>query len=349
MMKARSRLVPKPVVVAVPPGMVTPAHAGQPTAKDLAATGVAPAASVAPKSAAGLSDSIREFLSYCRIECGFADATLKAYSADLRDLQKWMEEERALSRWSDLTIDEIAAHLRSLDGKGLAVSSIARHVATIRVFGRFLESTGKVAADPAATLSQPQIWSTMPGVLGQKEITALLAAPQPEEPLYLRDIALLELLYAGGLRASELAELDITGLHFDLGVAKVRGKGNKERIVPIGKPALAATRQYLGELRPRLFRTDKPTDRLLLSRSGAPITRIIVWQVVTKHARRAGLINVHPHTLRHSFATHMLAGGADLRVVQELLGHSNIKTTQIYTHVDATRLKQVITRYHPRA
>jgi len=348
MMKARSRLVPKPVVVAVPPGMLAPATAGQPTVRSVAAAPIASAISVAPQAATNLSDSIREFLSYCRIECGFADATLKAYFADLRDLKDWMED-CSLGRWSDLSIDQIAAHLRSLDGKGLAVSSIARHVATIRVFCRFLESTGKVAADPAATLSQPQIWSTMPGVLGQKEITALLAAPQPEEPLYLRDVALLELLYAGGLRASELAELDINGLHFDLGVAKVRGKGNKERIVPIGKPALAATRQYLGELRPRLFRADKPTDRLLLSRSGAPITRIIVWQVVTKHARRAGLINVHPHTLRHSFATHMLAGGADLRVVQELLGHSNIKTTQIYTHVDATRLKQVITRYHPRA
>lgn len=350
MIKARSRLLPQPVVVTI----ATPAPAiARPVGVRL--TGPPPTATTPvsgrPAPAVGVPDltpQVKDFLAYCRIECGFAEATLKAYAADLRDLQYWMED-RSIRRWGDLNIDLIAAHLRSLDERKLALSSIARHVATIRVFGRYLESTGHVAADPAANLNQPQTWHTMPGVLGQTEIKALLAAPLPDEPLFLRDVALLELLYAGGLRASELAELSTPSLHFDLGVAKVRGKGNKERIVPIGRPALLATRKYLDELRPRLVRTDKPSDRLLLSRSGAPITRIIVWQVVTKHSRRAGLVKVHPHTLRHSFATHMLAGGADLRVVQELLGHSNIKTTQIYTHVDATRLKQVITRFHPRA
>ncbi|MCE9592451.1 MAG: tyrosine recombinase [Planctomycetes bacterium] len=339
MIKARSRLVSKPVVVAVPPGLVaSPMHA----------RAAMIASRPAPITSSDLTPPVRDFLSYCRIECGFADATLKAYTADLRELQLWLET-RGTRQWGDLNIEVIAAHLRSLDGRGLAVSSIARHVATIRVFCRYLESTGVVAADPAATLNQPQTWHTLPGVLGQPEIKGLLAAPRPEELLYLRDVALLELLYAGGLRASELAELVTPSLHFDLGIARVMGKGGKERIVPIGKPALAAARRYLDELRPKLARPEKPSDRLLLSRSGAPITRIIVWQVVTKHARRAGLVNVHPHTLRHSFATHMLAGGADLRVVQELLGHSNIKTTQIYTHVDATRLKQVISQFHPRA
>jgi integrase/recombinase XerD len=290
----------------------------------------------------------REFVSYCRIECGFADATLSAYSADLRDLQAWMESKN-LRDWSALNLDTIADHLRFLDReRQLSASSIARHVATIRVFGRFLGARGFTPADPAELLTQPSTWQTIPTVLGKEQIKALFAGPQQADALYLRDVALLELLYAGGLRASEIADLTITGLHADLGVVRVIGKGNKERIVPLGRPSLLASQRYLDELRPRLVRPHRATDRLLLSRSGAPITRIVVWQIVVKHAHRAGLRNVHPHTLRHSFATHLLAGGADLRVVQELLGHSNIKTTQVYTHVDAGRLKQVIEKYHPR-
>ncbi len=290
---------------------------------------------------------IQEFLGYCRIECGFSNATIEAYGGDLRDLQAWMESKN-LGDWSSLKLETIADHLRFLDGKGLSTSSISRHVATIRVFGRYLCSAGFTKTDPAELLTQPSNWQTIPSVLGKEQIKALLAGPQPSDSLYLRDVALLELLYAGGLRASEIADLTVPGLHADLGVVRVIGKGNKERIVPLGKPALAATRKYLDELRPRLLREARPTDHLLLSRSGAPITRIVVWQIVVKHAHRAGLRNVHPHTLRHSFATHLLAGGADLRVVQELLGHSNIKTTQIYTHVDAGRLKQVIEKFHPR-
>ena len=247
-----------------------------------------------------------------------------------------------------MSLDLIAGHLRELDGRGLAISSIARHVATIRVFCRFMESVGTVARNPAELLTQPAGWQTLPGVLSPTQMLVLLAAPKPTDALYLRDRALLELLYAGGLRASEVASLDCDRLHLNLGVARVLGKGSRERIVPIGKPALDASRAYLSGLRPALGRSDRPTNRLLLSRSGGPITRIVVWQVVTRQAHRAGLHHVHPHTLRHSFATHLLAGGADLRVVQELLGHSNIKTTQIYTHVDAGRLKQVIQKYHPR-
>jgi integrase/recombinase XerD len=290
---------------------------------------------------------IRQFLSYCRVECGFATATLRAYALDLRDLWRWMESQGHKS-WDTLTLERIAEHLRYLDAAGLALSSIARHVATIRVFGRFLEAQGILTANPAELLTQPHIWHTLPNVLGRKQVEALIAAPQGPDAMALRDVALLELLYAGGLRASEIAALDCDRLHMDLGVARVMGKGSKERIVPIGKPALRAVKAYGDELRPKLVREGRPTSRLLLSRTGRPITRIIVWQVVVKYARRAGLHDVHPHTLRHSFATHLLAGGADLRVVQELLGHSNIQTTQIYTHVDRTRLKEVVRKCHPR-
>lgn len=290
---------------------------------------------------------VRDFISFCRIECGFAPATLSAYAADLRDLWIWLRSLHARS-WNDLTFDRITQYLRDLDKRGLAVSSIARHVATIRVFCRFTAANKMISGNPAELLTQPNTWRTLPGVLSPSQMDALLRAPRPTDSLYLRDVAMLELLYAGGLRASEISDLTCGGVHADLSVVRVMGKGSKERIVPIGVPALEAIRAYRADLRPQLAREDKRHDHLLLSRTGSPITRIVVWQIVTKHARRAGLHDVHPHTLRHSFATHLLAGGADLRVVQELLGHSNIKTTQIYTHVDQSRLKTVIQKFHPR-
>jgi integrase/recombinase XerD len=310
----------------------------------------APSATRARRSnppATGFDAPVREFLSYCRIECGFAPATLSAYAADLDELARWMLD-RGHQSWDALTEDVITDHLRDLARRGLAVSSIARHVATFRVFGRYTQSAGITDINAAELLNQPSTWHNLPDVLSAGQMKRLLDAPDPEEKLYLRDMAMLELLYAGGLRASEVADLDCDRVHLDLAVARVMGKGGKERIVPIGKPAIAATRRYLDDLRPQLARTAAGGDRLLLSRTGRPINRVVVWQIVKRTAERAGLHDVHPHTLRHSFATHMLAGGADLRVVQELLGHSNIQTTQIYTHVDATRLKQVIQRHHPR-
>ncbi len=294
-----------------------------------------------------LHGAIQDFLSYCRIECGFAPATIDAYGADLHELIQWMQTHE-LTGWPQLRLSSIAQHMRWLEDRGLAVSSIARHVATIRVFCRFLESTGVITDNPAQLLSQPRQWQTIPDVLGTHQIHQLLNAPKPSDTMYRRDVLMLELLYACGLRASELANLDCKSVHLDLAVVSAVGKGNKERIVPIGRPALDAADHYLKRHRPKLVRADRPTDRLLLSRNGGPLTRVVVWQIVGKHARRAGLHGVHPHTLRHCFATHLLAGGADLRVVQELLGHANINTTQVYTHVDASRLKTVIQNHHPR-
>ena len=250
--------------------------------------------------------------------------------------------------WLDLTLSRIGEHLRSLERQGYEVSTIGRHVATIRVFCRFAEALGYLPTNPAEQLTQPAAWKRLPNVLGQEQVAKLLAAPDPKDPLYLRDVAILELLYASGLRASELASMEVSWLHPKLGVARVIGKGNKERIVPVGKPAIEAIERYLNELRPNLAREDKPTNRLFLSKNGGEITRVVVWQIVRRQADRAGLLGIHPHLLRHSFATHLLAGGADLRAVQEMLGHSNIQTTQIYTHVDRSRLKEVITRFHPR-
>ena len=238
--------------------------------------------------------------------------------------------------------------MRELHTRGLATSYIARHVAAIRVFTRYLESIGYLERDPCEWLTQPTTWQRLPTVLGPEQMRSLLQSPQEEDPFCLRDRAILEILYASGLRATELAELVCQHVHLDLAVVRVMGKGRKERITPVGRKAIDATRQYLTQLRPRLFKAERPTDHVFLSRTGRPLERVAVWQLVKKYAHRAGLAHVHPHTLRHSFATDLLAGGADLRIVQELLGHSNIQTTQVYTHVDRSRLKEMVRKHHPR-
>jgi integrase/recombinase XerD len=306
-----------------------------------------PTVHVAPavKPVSRFDAPVRSFLTYCKVECGFAPATIAAYAADLRDLWVFMVEQRTRS-WEDMTFEQIVAHLKALQERGLAVSSIARHVATVRVFCRFMLSTEQITEDPAEQLTQPSRWKKLPNVLARDEMDRLINAPDPDGTLYLRDVAMLELLYAGGLRASEAATLLTHGFHGQLGVVRVMGKGSKERVIPIGRPAVSAMKRYLTELRPDLVKT--PTDYVFLSRTGQPITRVVVWQIVKRHSEKAGLDDVHPHTLRHSFATHLLAGGADLRVVQELLGHSNIATTEVYTHVDRSRLKEVLARFHPR-
>jgi integrase/recombinase XerD len=298
-------------------------------------------------AAAAMDVALRDFLNYCRIECGFARATLNAYGADLYDLRQWSLD-RGLKSWGKIDLQKIADHLKTLEQRGLEISSIARHVATIRVFFRFLESSGHLPTNPAELLTQPAAWQRLPSVLGRRQIESLLQAPDPGDSLYLRDVALLEVLYAAGLRASELADLLVGNLHFDLGIARVMGKGSRERIVPVGVPALTALKEYLATLRPTLLGAHRESDRVFLSRTGQRITRVVVWQIVKRHSRRAGLTDVHPHTLRHSFATHLLGGGADLRVVQELLGHTSLRTTQVYTHVDRSHLKRVVKRYHPR-
>ena len=336
-LKARSRLAP------VPPSPSL--SAATPSSPRQLRTPAPAEPAVAPREP--LLDGARQFLTYCKVECGFAEATLAAYAADLRDLIQWMQP-RGIRTWDLLDLGAITEHVRGLDTAGLAVASIARHVATLRVFGRFLHANALCVRNFAELLSPPKPWQTLPTTLALPQVKLLLEAADTKDKLFLRDRCLVELLYAGGLRASEVAGLEVPRVHLDLGVARVMGKGSKERIVPIGRPAVDATRAYLAELRPQLLKGDITAGRLLLSRTGRPINRIVVWQIISRLARRAGLRGVHPHTLRHSFATHLLAGGADLRVVQELLGHSNIKTTQIYTHVDRTRLKEVIARFHPR-
>lgn len=294
---------------------------------------------------------VREFLAYLRVEAGLAPATLQAYSADLRDLRQHLTrmDIRALSQ---VHASHLAEHIRYLHReRGLEPASIARHLATLRVFFRFLAANRYIDDDPTRLLETPTRWKRLPGVLSPKQMRDLLESPCPDTGrLWLRDKAMFELMYAAGLRASEVGALCLNQYNPTLGVVLVTGKGSKQRLVPIGRPAQHWTQRYLDELRGELtrFGDGRDAQRLLLSNTGRPLERVAVWQIVKRHAQRIGLPKAHPHILRHSFATHLLAGGADLRVVQELLGHSDISTTQIYTHVDRSRLRDVVRMHHPR-
>ncbi len=292
----------------------------------------------------------RRFLTYLRIECGLAPATLAAYAADLRDLAEDLGDPTPAT----LTARDLSTHLANLKReKEMAASSVARHLATIKVFCRWLTAEGVFEDNPADLLDQPTRWKRLPGTLSPNQVKRLINAIEEAPtgpPLHLRDRALIELMYACGLRASEAADLDADALHPALRVLKVTGKGQRQRLVPMGAPAEAALDDYLDHCRPLLIRSP-PLDkhRLLLSRTGRPLERSMVWRLVKKAAAAAELPKtVTPHTLRHSFATHLLMGGADLRAVQEMLGHADIATTQIYTHVDKARLKDVHQRFHPR-
>jgi integrase/recombinase XerD len=222
-------------------------------------------------------------------------------------------------------------------------------MASLKMFYRFGTARNLIADDPTEKLETPKRWKKLPDVLGREQVKALLAAVDSTEKLAKRDTAILELFYSSGLRASEMADLTLRDLHLDLGVIRVIGKGRKERIVPLGGPAQRALVDYINTLRPELLKIkNKQTELVFVSRSGGPVTRIVMWQLLQRMSKKAGLRHIHPHTLRHTFATHLLSGGADLRVVQELLGHADVGTTQIYTHVDSDRLKSVHRKFHPR-
>ena len=302
----------------------------------------------------GLEKTRATFTAYLRVECGMSRNTLDAYGRDVRELLEHLAE-LGVQTAPGVNHRHLAAHIARLSGRGLAASSVARHLATIKVFFRWLTARGDIERNPADYLDQPTRWKKIPGVLSPRQVKGLLAAPGPDAedadgpPLWVRDRAILELMYASGLRASEGGALGLNEVMETLGVVRVTGKGDKQRLVPMGRPAREALAVYLAECRPLLARGDgRDNGRVFLSRTGRPIERVRVWQLVKKYAAIAGLHGVHPHVLRHSFATHLLGGGADLRVVQELLGHADIATTQIYTHVDKDRLKSVHAKFHPR-
>ena len=288
-------------------------------------------------------DRFKDFLS---IECGLADSTLEAYGRDLREFANFFSELQI--NLSDLAYEHLQQHLINLKRRGLALASIARRVASLRMLLRYLQGYGIISHDVASIIEMPKRWRYLPHTLHYKHVDALMAAPDPSDDYYLRERAILELLYATGIRVSELTGLTLDNINLDIAYVRVFGKGRKERVVPVGQTAIDAVAVYLADLRPKLA-TAKSRNALFLSRTGRPLDRTNVWRMVDKYARLAGLADgTSPHTLRHSFATHLLEGGADLRVVQELLGHADVSTTQIYTHVDPSRLKSIHQKYHPR-
>jgi integrase/recombinase XerD len=244
--------------------------------------------------------------------------------------------------------DDYRGYLQQQRRAGQSTRTIARRIAAIRMYIRFLEGEGHDVKHILAQIDRPKPERSLPKILGRAQVDQLISAPSPKSPLFWRDVAILELLYASGVRATELCDLKIRDVNLQVGCVRVLGKGMKERIVPLGRAAIEAITRYLSECRPKL---DRHTDEhLFLSRTGRPLERIALWMLVERYGRKSGLLkSISPHVLRHCFASHLLSGGADLRVVQELLGHSDINTTQIYTHVDQSRLKSVHRQYHPRA
>lgn len=287
----------------------------------------------------------QEFLNYLSVERGLSQNTLLAYGRDLERYLGFMTG-RKIQDLAKVQRKHILEYLAEERKGGLDTASLARRLVSIKVLHRFLLRERVLKEDVTSVLESPKLWKKLPHFLTREEIERVLKTVTGTKSAALRDRALLELLYAAGMRVSELVTLRTEDLHLDEGFIKCRGKGSKERIVPVGRKAAEACREYLKAARPKMKAV---TDHAFIGRKGKGLTRQFVWQMLRRYVKRAGIQkNVTPHTIRHSFATHLLEGGADLRIVQELLGHADIATTQIYTHVSRDRLKGVHAQFHPR-
>lgn len=299
------------------------------------------------KSKRRLKKPLEEFLYFLSAERGVARNTLAAYGRDLTRYLNFLSGQ-GITDLSHVKRGDINAFLLFERDRKLAASSVSRALAAIRVFHRFLWQEGKISEDVTSVLSSPHLWKRIPEVLTQDEVVRMLKVPNIKRVLGLRDRAILELMYATGVRVDEVSRVKLSDVNWEAGYVRIKGKGGKERVIPIGRAARELAQRYIRASRPRLNRRAE-TDALFLNKLGRPISRVSYWKLVKKYARQAHIKKlITPHTLRHSFATHLLEGGADLRVVQELLGHADIATTQIYTHIDRSRLKTVHEKYHPR-
>ena len=292
---------------------------------------------------------LEQFRDYLALEAGNSPHTVENYLRDVRRLAEYGES-KGIRGPGDVTAAQLREFIYFLKDLGLAATTIRRQVSALRTYYKFLVGEGVVTRDPSERIESPKRWRTLPTVLTVTDIEKLLAAPNTDEPLAIRDRALLEFAYATGVRVSELIGLTLQDILFEEGVARVFGKGAKERLVPVGRRALGAVALYAREIRPTLEKKGVGRGALFLNARGGPLSRVGAWGVIKKMAKRAGLTKrVTPHTLRHTFATHLLEGGADLRAVQEMLGHADLSTTQLYTHVDRDYLRSVHKSYHPRA
>jgi integrase/recombinase XerD len=298
----------------------------------------------APSTSA--EDALRLYLEYLAVEKGLASNTIQSYARDLRSFLGFLKREKLA--WTAAREEDLVRYVHAESRAGLSARSMARRISALRSFFRFLVLSGFLKKNPASQLTSPSTWLSLPKVLTVKEVEALLGATDEAKPQGLRDRAMLEVLYGSGLRVSELASIKPPDLNLDDGFLVCRGKGGKERIVPVGRPACGFVARYLREVRPR-YETG-PSPFLFLTRRGRGFTRQGLWKLLKGYAGKAGLsAKISPHILRHSFATHLLERGADLRSVQLMLGHSQITTTQIYTHVSRERLRRVYDQFHPRA
>ena len=291
-----------------------------------------------------LRNQILAFLNHCRLEKGLARNSIEAYTHDLACFQEFAGDSEAFPG-----TPEIRLHIDSLYQAGLGSRSVGRHLTTIRNFYAFLLREGRITTDPTEHLRTPRQWQTIPKYLNLKEIEEIIKAPDLSKPTGLRDRAMLELLYASGLRVSELIKVGVSDLNADLGVLRTMGKGNKQRLVPVGKAAVSAIEAYQASGRAALAK-GRASKYLFITARGGCMTRQSFWKLLAGYGRQVGIFHgLTPHVLRHSFATHLLEGGADLRSVQIMLGHSDISTTQIYTHVMRSRLRDTVEKHHPRA
>jgi integrase/recombinase XerD len=291
---------------------------------------------------------LETFLLYLATERGLSTNYQISTRTSLERFFSWLTQHTTITELSSITPQHLHDFLHGEKERGLASTSLKLEVVALRVFFRFLSARKILLSDPAEKLPLPKLPHALPHPLDPESVQKLLAAPQGHTPLEIRDRGLLELLYACGLRISELCTLRLENIDLEEGIIRVTGKGDKTRLVPIGQAAITAVQEYLSLARPKLL-SPKSGAALFLSVRGHPLTPARIWQLVSKYAKQAGLEKaIHPHQLRHSFATHLLAGGADLRIIQEMLGHASIATTQIYTEVDRSQLKKIHQQFHPR-
>ncbi|AKP47665.1 MULTISPECIES: site-specific tyrosine recombinase XerD [Bacillus] len=297
-----------------------------------------------------MNDYLQDFLHFLIVEKGLAKNTIVSYERDLKSYLHYLQTVEQITDVNQITRIHIIQFLNHLRKEGKSAKTLARHVASLRSFHQFLLREKMADQDPSVHIESPHLERSLPKVLTLSEVEALLEAPDRSKPSGLRDAAMLELLYATGIRVSELVNLNLDDLHLTMGFLRCIGKGNKERIIPVGKTALHVLDQYLQYGRPNMQSKKYRTDALFLNHHGNRLTRQGFWKILKGLAKKANIEKeLTPHTLRHSFATHLLENGADLRAVQEMLGHADISTTQIYTHVTKTRLREVYSKFHPRA
>ena len=298
------------------------------------------------KTGTPISNGIREFLTFCRMEKGLSRNSLEAYGRDLEHLRLFAEP---ITGGPLPDAEHLNKYVNSLYNKLLSSRSIARHLSSLRSFFGFLMAESQISEDPTEHLASPKQWATIPKFLNREQIEKLIAAPDETKPTGIRDRAMLELLYATGIRVSELINLQVSSLDSGLGLLRVTGKGNKQRIVPVHAIALSSVRHYLETGRPLLLK-NRNSSCLFVTARGEGMTRQAFWAAIKQNGKKAGIFHhLSPHVLRHTFATHLLEGGADLRSLQEMLGHADLSTTEIYTHVVRSRLRDTLDRHHPRA